>query len=70
MHLDALSNDVSEEMERVINSYKSIFDGIISELKHSMETIEARIEFLEGAGASMERFCSSWNEFRNRQKEA
>ncbi|MEW6739632.1 MAG: dynamin family protein [Nitrospirota bacterium] len=70
MHLDALSNDVSEEMERGINSYKSIFDGIISELKHSMETIEARIEFLKGAEKSMEGFCSSWNEFRNKQKEA
>lgn len=70
LHLDTLSNEISKEMERVIDSYKSIFDGIISELKHSKDTIESRMEFLENAGESMEGFCKLWSEFRNKQKEA
>jgi hypothetical protein len=50
-----------------VNSYESIFDGIISELKHSMETIESRIEFLEDAERGMEGFCGLWEEFKKEQ---
>ncbi len=68
LHLDGLGDEISNEIERVIGGYKSIFDEIINEMNRSKETIESRIAFLGNAEKSMEGFCNLWSEFRAAQK--
>jgi tRNA U34 5-carboxymethylaminomethyl modifying GTPase MnmE/TrmE len=62
--IDGLNAGISEEIERVIREYRSLFDEIISELARAKRDVESRIEFLEGAEKELEGFYDLWNSFK------
>lgn len=64
MHLAGLDRSISDEINKITGTCKTVFDNIKNDMKIAKERVETRIEFLKEVEQGIEDFEVLWSKFR------